>query len=217
MCILNREYNSDIEKDIETVSTKPRIAFVSNTSFSLYNFRLGIMRRLKELGYEVVCIAPVDDCTEDLKHEFSFYPLRNLDRKGKNPLKDFKLFLEFLVLYRKIKPSLVINFTIKPNIYSSIACGVLNVPSISVITGLGYVFLRGGLLERIVKVLYKIAFRWNKFIAVQNSEDYKIIKELSDNTEKVILIESSGVNTEYFSPRFVENIKEIKKKPYFCL
>ncbi len=210
MCILNREYNSDIEKDIETVSTKPRIAFVSNTSFSLYNFRLGIMRRLKELGYEVVCIAPVDDCTEDLKHEFSFYPLRNLDRKGKNPLKDFKLFLEFLVLYRKIKPSLVINFTIKPNIYSSIACGVLNVPSISVITGLGYVFVRGGLLEKLVRILYRISFVYNNYILVLNSYDVDIIKNLTIQA-KLVLLNGEGVNTQYFSPDMCKGVEKDNK------
>ncbi|WPM31724.1 glycosyltransferase family 4 protein [Hydrogenobacter sp. T-2] len=194
---------------------KKSIVLASNTSFSLYNFRLGLMRRLKELGYDVVCIAQVDDYTEYLKEEFSFYPLKNLDRKGKNPIKDFKLFLEFLSLYRKIRPDLVINYTIKPNIYSSIASGILGIPSISVITGLGYVFLRGGLLEKLVRVLYKKAFKFNKFIIVQNSEDYRVVKHISDNAKKVILIESSGVNTDYFSPAICEKHDRNKGKTIF--
>ena len=187
---------------------KKSIVLASNTSFSLYNFRLGFMRRLKELGYNVVCVAPVDDYTEYLKEEFSFYPLRNLDRKGKNPIKDFLLLIEFIKLYHKLKPNLVINFTIKPNIYSSFACGLLRIPSISVVTGLGYVFLRGGLLEKIVRVLYRVAFKGNKFIVVQNADDYQIIKELSDRAEKVVLIESSGVNTEYFSPEICKEYED---------
>ncbi len=194
---------------------KKSIVLASNTSFSLYNFRLGLMRRLKELGYDVVCIAPVDDYTEYLKEEFSFYPLKNLDRKGKNPIKDFKLFLEFLSLYRKIKPDLVINYTIKPNIYSSIASGILGIPSISVITGLGYVFLRGGLLEKLVRVLYKISFKFNKFVIVQNSEDCRVVKYISGNAKKVILIESSGVNTDYFSPAICEKYEKNKGKTVF--
>ena len=202
-------------ENVRGMKTKRRIVFVSNTSFSLYNFRLGLMRRLKELGYDVVCIAPVDDYTEYLKEEFSFYPLKNLDRKGKNPIKDFNLFLEFLSLYRNIKPDLVINYTIKPNIYSSIATGILGISSISVITGLGYVFLKGGLLEKLVRVLYKIAFKFNKFVIVQNSEDYRVVKHILSNAEKVILIESSGVNTDYFSPAICEKYEKNKGKTVF--
>ncbi|KUJ95406.1 MAG: hypothetical protein PWR24_1818 [Desulfonauticus sp.] len=62
--------------------------------------------------------------------------------EGKNPYKDVKLSLEYLKLYKKIKPDIVINFTIKPNIYGSLACGVLGINSISVVTGLGYAFIK---------------------------------------------------------------------------
>ncbi len=193
---------------------KKSIVLASNTSFSLYNFRLGLMRRLKELGYDVVCIAPVDDYTEYLKEEFSFYPLKNLDRKGKNPIKDFKLFLEFLSLYRKIKPDLVINYTIKPNIYSSVACGILKIPSISVVTGLGYVFVRGGLLEKLVRILYRISFACNNYILVLNSYDLDIIKSLTIQT-KLVLLNGEGVNTDYFSPAICEKYEKNKGKTVF--
>jgi len=168
------------------------------------------MRRLKELGYNVVCVAPVDDYTEYLKEEFSFYPLRNLDRKGKNPINDFKLLLEFLSLYRKIKPDLVINYTIKPNIYSSIACGILKIPSISVVTGLGYVFVRGGLLEKLVRILYRISFRYNNYILVLNSYDVDIIKNLTIQA-KLLLLNGEGVNTQYFSPDMCKGVEKDNK------
>ncbi len=193
---------------------KKSIVLASNTSFSLYNFRLGLMRRLKELGYNVVCVAPVDDYTEYLKEEFSFYPLKNLDRKGKNPIKDFKLFLEFLSLYRKIKPNLVINYTIKPNIYSSIACGILKIPSISVVTGLGYVFVRGGWLEKLVRILYRVSFAYNNYILVLNSYDLDIIKSLAIQT-KLVLLNGEGVNTDYFSPAICEKYEKNKGKTVF--
>lgn len=189
---------------------KKSIVLASNTSFSLYNFRLGLMRRLKELGYDVVCVAPVDDYTEYLKGEFSFYPLRNLDRKGKNPIKDFRLFLEFLSLYRKIKPDIVINYTIKPNIYSSIACGLLRVPSISVVTGLGHAFIKGGWLEKLVRILYKISFAYNKYILVLNSYDLDIIKSLTIQT-KLVLLSGEGINTQYFSPDMCKGVEKYNK------
>ena len=91
----------------------------------------------------------------------------------------------------------------------------MRIPSISVITGLGYVFLRGGLLEKLVRVLYKIAFKFNKFVIVQNSEDYRVVKHISGNAKKVILIESSGVNIDYFSPTICEKYEKNKGKTVF--
>ena len=195
---------------------KKKIVFASNTSFSLYNFRFGLMKKLKELGYEVISAAPEDEYTEYIKREFPFYPIKHLDRKGKNPIKDLKLFLEFLNLYRKIKPNLVINFTIKPNIYSSLACKVLDISSISVITGLGYVFVKGGFLEKLVRILYKVSFKSNKFVIVLNPYDLNIISSLT-NQSKIILIEGEGVNTGYFSPEFCKETKNFKKTVFLFI
>ncbi len=101
---------------------RKRIVLSSNTAFSLYNFRLHLMRALKEKGYEVMAISPEDGkYSELLRKEFSFFAIKNLDRKGTNPIKDLKLFFEYFLLFKKLKPDLVINFTIKPNIYGSIS------------------------------------------------------------------------------------------------
>ena len=70
-----------------------RIVLSSNTAFSLYNFRLHLMRALKEKDYEVIAVSPEDGkYSELLRREFSFFPVKNLDRKGTNPIKDLKLF-----------------------------------------------------------------------------------------------------------------------------
>jgi len=183
------------------------IVLSSNTSFSLYNFRLPLMRELKKLGYRVVAVSPKEsDYAEFLAKEFEFYPIRHLDRKGTNPIKDFLLFLEYLRLYKKLKPELVINFTIKPNIYSSIACGLLGIPSISVVTGLGYAFIKEFWLTKLVKSLYKIAFSFNKYIIFLNREDKEFLKHLAG--EKAYLIESEGIDTNFFSPEQCQSIEK---------
>ncbi|WP_333785278.1 glycosyltransferase family 4 protein [Thermocrinis sp.] len=185
------------------------IVFSSNTSFSLYNFRLPLMKTLKEKGFKVMAVAPEDEYSVKLAKEgFDFYPIKNLDRKGKDPIRDLKLLYEYLSLYKKLKPDLVINFTIKPNIYSSIASGILGISSISVVTGLGYVFTSKTWLTNLVKLLYKIAFRVNKIVVFQNKDDFEELKGLTD--KKAHLIESSGVDTGYFSPFFCEKNKKEK-------
>jgi len=190
-----------------------RIVFSSNTAFSLYNFRLPLMRALKEKGYEVIAVSPEDEkYSELLKKEFSFFAVKNLDRKGTNPIKDLKLFFEYFLLFRKLKPDLVINFTIKPNIYGSISAGLLGIPSISVITGLGYVFIRESWLTKLVKLLYWLAFRFNRAVVFQNSEDMKTLEKLCER--RCLLIESSGVDLKHLDPTLC---KEAKKDEFTFL
>jgi glycosyltransferase involved in cell wall biosynthesis len=190
-----------------------RIVLSSNTAFSLYNFRLPLMRALKDKGYEVIAVSPEDEkYSELLKKEFSFFPVKSLDRKGTNPIKDLKLFFEFFLLFRKLKPDLVINFTIKPNIYGSIPAGLLGIPSISVITGLGYVFIRESWLTKLAKLLYWLAFRFNRAVVFQNSEDMKTLENLCEG--RCLLIESSGVDLKHFDP---ELCKEAKKDEFTFL
>ncbi len=192
---------------------RKRIVLSSNTAFSLYNFRLHLMRALKEKGYEVIAVSPEDGkYSELLKKEFSFFPVKSLDRKGTNPIKDLKLFFEYFLLFRKLKPDLVINFTIKPNIYGSISAGLLGIPSISVITGLGYVFVRESWLTKLVKLLYWLAFRFNKAVVFLNSEDLNTLRNISK--EKSFLIESEGIDIKHFDPTLC---KETKKDEFTFL
>jgi glycosyltransferase involved in cell wall biosynthesis len=190
-----------------------RIVLSSNTAFSLYNFRLYLMRALKEKGYEVIAVSPEDGkYSELLKKEFSFFAVKNLDRKGTNPIKDLKLFFEYFLLFRSLKPDLVINFTIKPNIYGSISAGLLGIPSISVITGLGYVFIRESWLTKLVKLLYWLAFRFNSVVVFLNSEDLNTLRNISK--EKSFLIESEGIDIKHFDPTLC---KEAKKDEFTFL
>ena len=192
---------------------RKRIVLSSNTAFSLYNFRLHLMRALKEKGFEVMAISPEDGkYSELLKKEFSFFAVKNLDRKGTNPIKDLKLFFEYFLLFRKLKPDLVINFTIKPNIYGSISAGLFGIPSISVITGLGYVFIREIWLTKFVKLLYWLDFRFNRAVVFLNSEDLNTLRNISK--EKSFLIESEGIDIKHFDSTLC---KETKKDEFTFL
>lgn len=196
---------------------KRKLILNSNSAFSIYNFRLGLMKRLREEGYQVFAVAPEDSYVERIRKEgFEFLPVKNLDRKGKNPIKDFMLFLEYLKIFKSVKPDLVLNYTIKPNIYGSVACGLLGIPSVSVITGLGYVFVRESILTKLVKFLYSIAFRFNSFVVFMNPDD---LKELEDIVEKgkVRIILSEGINTGYFSPEVCKSFDKPERKIFTFL
>ena len=179
------------------------IVFASNTAWSLFNFRLDLMESLKDSGYKVVALASKDQAVEKIEREFDFIPIKNLDRKGTNPIKDSALFFEYLRVYTKIKPHLVINFTIKPCIYSSLACRILGIPYVSTITGLGYVFVKGGLLKSLVVRMYKMALKNAYKVVFQNRDDMETFLKLNIVKEhQSILTHGSGVNTHRFSPDY---------------
>jgi hypothetical protein len=177
------------------------------------------MRYLKSQGHDVRAIAPYDGFADRLKKEFRFIGLENLDRKGKSFLKDFNFFEELYRIYKEHKPDLVLHFTIKPNIYGSIACGLLGIPSVANVTGLGYVFTGKSFLSLIVKKLYKFSFSFSEKVVFQNPVDYDFfISGKIIPLGKGAIIPGSGVNTEKFSPEFCKNLgknKDSKNKIVF--
>ena len=103
-------------------------------------FRLNLIKRLQEHGYKVYAIAPDDQYSVKLKMQGIEYVPVEMDNKGTNPKNDFKLVYDLYNIYKVISPDMILHFTIKPNIYGSIAARMLNIPVINNITGLGTVF-----------------------------------------------------------------------------
>lgn len=178
-----------------------KIAIVSNISWAIYNFRLGMMKRLKDEGFDVYFSAAYDSYADKLiEHGFKFIPIE-FDRKGRNILNDIRLFLDLYRIYKKNKFDLVLHYSIKPNIYGSIAARCAGARSISTVTGLGYVFLQNNLLSKFVKLLYKVSLRFPEKVFFQNQDDRDLfLKKGFLRRDKALIVKGSGVNTRYFLP-----------------
>jgi glycosyltransferase involved in cell wall biosynthesis len=180
-----------------------RIIIVANTTWNIYNFRQNIIRKLIAEGHEVVVLAPVDkfiSYTENIR-EVTHIPLRHLYRDSVNPFQDIRLFLELHSWYRKLKPDLVLHYTVKPNIYGGLAAKVLGIPSIGVITGLGYSLIHPGWINRITRMLYKLALPNHRKVIFENGDDKLLFEEAGMvDTSRSLSIKGCGVDTTYFSP-----------------
>jgi glycosyltransferase involved in cell wall biosynthesis len=177
-----------------------KVAICLNTSWNIYNFRLNLARALKNTGYEVVLIAPYDKYSELLKKEFEYYDIY-MNNKGTNPIQDLKTLIEFYKLFKKIKPDIILNYTIKPNIYGNIAAHFLGIKTINNIAGLGILFVNEGIITKIAKWLYKISQKNSSKIFFQNREDYEIfIKEKIVDKNKCDILPGSGIDTIKFTP-----------------
>jgi len=183
-----------------------KVAFICNVAYPLYIFRLGVMKRLKE-KYQIYCIATPDGRVDDLRHEgFEFVSI-NIDRKGVNPFKDLFLLLHLYRIYKKEKFAAIFHYSIKPNIYGSIAAAMAGICSIGVITGLGYSFSEKNPVSLIVKILYKFALIFPKRVFFLNEDDRNLfIKNRLIRSNKTFTLLSEGVDTAFYAP-----IKQIKK------
>jgi len=177
-----------------------KIIISLNTSWNIYNFRLNLARALKVNGYEIDLVAPFDEYSDKLKDEFEYHHIY-MNNKGTNPKEDMKTLIGFYKLYKKIKPDVVLNYTIKPNIYGNIACGLLGIKTINNISGLGTVFIKESFVTKVVKWLYKYSLIKSSKVFFQNSDDKDLFVEnrLVD-FGKCGLLPGSGIDTNKFMP-----------------
>ena len=183
-----------------------KIIIVSNTSWNLFNFRLELARSIKKNGYEVILVAPYDEYSDRLSEEFEYHDIY-MNNKGTNPREDIKTTIEFYKLYKKIKPDVVLHYTIKPNIYGTIACNMLGIKTINNIAGLGTLFIKQSFVTKIAKYLYKYSQSKADKIFFQNRDDFDMFtgENLVDKN-KCDILPGSGVDTKKFLP--VEYKKE---------
>lgn len=186
-----------------------KIIFVSNISWSLFNFRKGFMRELKKRGHEVLFCASSDEYTARLESEgFKYVPI-NVDRKGTNFFKDLFLTLRLFNIYRKEKPDFVFHNSIKPNLYGSVAARLAGVKCVNTVSGLGYIFIQKNSYFVLVKFLYTLACAFSEKTFFQNGDDLALfIKENIVKPDKAVLVKGSGVDTKFFDPAYCKTVKK---------
>ncbi len=177
------------------------IAILINTSWNIYNFRSGLIHALKKDGNQVTAIAPRDDYSEKLIGLGCDYVEVSMQQKGSNPIEDWKLKARITKVLRKVKPDILLLYTIKPNIYGTLAAAQLGIPVINNISGLGTVFIRSGITSRIAKLLYKKALKKSELVFFQNDDDRRdFTRAKLLDIDKTELLPGSGVDLEKFAP-----------------
>ena len=183
--------------------SKRSIAFVANTSWSIYKFRLYLIKKLIEHGFSLYILAPRDEYTSQFEdmHGLNYIELEKFRGKSLYPFHDIQLYRELLGHYREIQPDLIFHYTIKANIFGTLAAARTKCPSVSVVTGLGYAFSGNGLLQTSVQVIYRRVLQKNSEVWFLNSDDEGIfVKGKLVRKEKTFLLPGEGVDTEAFYP-----------------
>lgn len=175
-----------------------RILVLANSSDGLYGFRKELLMALEEKG-EVFASVPDNGWFAELECQGCHVIETPIDRRGINPVTDLKLLLRYIRMIRKLKPTRVITYTIKPNIYGGLACQLLHFPYAVNITGLGTTFQKTGLLRTIVTILYKMALHGADVVFFENQANMQTMIGLGIvKPSQCVLLSGAGVNLERY-------------------
>ncbi|HTJ93918.1 MAG TPA: glycosyltransferase family 4 protein [Pararobbsia sp.] len=178
------------------------VCMVSNTAWSIYNYRHGVLNALRARGVTITVVAPRDRTFALLEQ----MGVRCIDlvvaSKGTNPFEDLKLLATLRRHYRTLRPDVVFHYTIKPNIYGSVAAALARVKSIAVTTGLGYVFIQDSTAARVARRLYRFAFRFPREVWFLNRDDLDAFRNeaLLVHPERAQLLNGEGIDVAMYAP-----------------
>lgn len=183
------------------------VVLVGSYTKSLINFRKQLIVDLLSRGYKVIAMAPDKDgvTEQELDNMGVFFQQIPLKRTGINPISDLRSILFLHHFLKKLKPDVVIAYTIKPVIYANLIMPS-HVKSIALITGLGYLdtgtlTLKKNLIRKLIFFLYRFALRNLQYCAFQNPDDKMFFHEhkLLRQATKQTITAGSGVDLNHYA------------------
>lgn len=176
------------------------VLFAINNIGGLYNFRKELVQACVREKVKVYISSPLKEGVWKSFFEDIGCKLidTSIDTRGTNPLKDILLSFKYFYIIKKIKPDVVLTYTVKPNIYAGLICRMLKIRQLANITGLGDAVEAKGILSNFVVFLYRLALSNNEVVFFQNSSNLKFCVNNKIAKGRTHLLPGSGVNLSYF-------------------
>lgn len=176
---------------------KKKILIITNHSYMLYQFRKELIEKLMD-EYDVVLSMPFVGHEDDFATMGCKCVETNVDRRGINPVTDFKLLQFYNKIITDEKPDKVITYSIKPNIYAGLVCRHRKIPYYANVQGLGTAFQKK-LLAKFVGILYKTAFRRVRAVFFENEGNaQEFISRKLVSEDKIVVLNGAGVNLKHY-------------------
>ncbi|WP_455264313.1 glycosyltransferase family 4 protein [Phascolarctobacterium sp.] len=174
---------------------RKKVLFLANHFITLYSFRKELIRKLVEDGHDVYLSIPESEQNEYFKQLGCKIIDTKIDRRGVNPLKDLALVLQYKNIMDKLKPDIIFSYTIKPNIYGTIASNG-KYRQVCNITGTGATFLKKSLVSEICKFLYRISIKNCYKVFFQNKGDRDFFVQNKLVKKNYAMLPGSGCNLD---------------------
>lgn len=171
---------------------------VANDTTFIHNLRREVLAAYAEKGHKITVVAQVLSFREELEQQGYTVIDTKMSRRGTDPLADIKLLADYITIFKKQKPDLVLTNNIKPNVYAGLACRLLKIPYIVNVTGLGTAVEKPGKMQALTTTLYKMGVAGAKSVLFQNSENEAFFRDrnMLGAKSKTVLLPGSGVNLQ---------------------
>lgn len=166
---------------------------IGNSYLSIFGLRSELIEQLIENGYEVWTIFPnstFGSGEQKSKQMGCHFIDVSLTRRGRNLVQEIRLLIQYFKEIRRVRPDIVLAYTVKPVVYTGIICRVFSIPFIPNITGLGEALEN----SKFIKYLYKVATKNAECIFFQNIHDQNFFEKNKFNYKSSVLLPGSGVN-----------------------
>lgn len=174
-----------------------RVLILANNDIGLYKFRHELIISLLK-KHEVFISLPDGEYIKQLEEEGCKFIDTEFNRRGINPLADINLVRRYICIIKRVKPHIVLTYTIKPNVYGGIACRITKTAYIANVTGMGTSIENPGIVQKVALILYKMALKRVQCVFFQNepNKTFFIKNRIIDSIEQVKVIPGSGVNLD---------------------
>lgn len=180
-----------------------RILFCDNGLDPFLNFRGYVAEHFHKLGFETGVVVPENTCEERIQAKVPLYlkvfPVK-MNRNSTNPLSDYGYYKQLQKVFKAFAPDIIFLYTIKPNIYGSLAANKLNIPVVAMVAGLGYAFGGNSVKHKLGRWLYKYGLNKADRVITLNSSNYEILLNNGFvKKENLLLFEGGeGVSLDQF-------------------
>jgi len=199
---------------LSTITSK-RLLAVDGSARFLLTVRGPVLKAAVQMGHEVIACAAMDTSMPDVQIDdleaqyramgIKFHELA-MQRQGVNPVSDLRTMIDLWRLMRRLRPDVVLSYSMKSSLYGSLAARLAQVPdSYSAITGLGYLFSSDSgkqhLIRGLVQPLLRIALAGNTRVFFQNPDDRDLFLRLGllYDKNRSVVVNGSGVDLERFA------------------
>lgn len=175
-----------------------RIFMVANDTTFVYNLRREVLAAYAEKGHQVTVVAQILSFRQELERMGFRVIEMKVGRRNTDPMADMKLLADYIRIFKKHRPDLVLTNNIKPNVYAGLACRLLKIPYIVNVTGLGTAVEYPGKMQALTTRLYKIGAAGAECVFFQNRENESFFRDrnMLSKKSRAVLLPGSGVNLQ---------------------
>lgn len=162
-------------------------------------------------GHNVFISGFQNQYSNDINDLGAKYLFVNFERTKTNPFSDLSLYFQYLKIIKMYNIEVVHSYTIKPNIYGSLAakrCGIKKI--FPTVNGVGYVFsddsIAAIILRFLVKIMYRFAFLKVQKVFFHNRDDLNLFNKYKIVTlNQGVVINGSGIDTNFFNEKPIQH------------